>query len=173
MKCPFCRHKELKVIDSREASDMNAIRRRRECLDCLRRFTTFETIELSVQVLKRDGMYEDFQQQKLINGLDAACRHTTISHDQVIAIASQVTEELMSRQLREVTTTELGDIVMKKLQALDPIAYIRFACVYKRFKDIEELMEAIQSIHSKDEGLRNQIFSLNEIGGTENAAQKE
>ena len=137
MKCPYCGHKELKVIDSRESPDMNAIRRRRECLDCLRRFTTFETIELSVQVLKRNGMYEDYQQQKLISGLDAACRHTTISHDQVIAIASQVTEG-----------------VMKKLKALDPIAYIRFACEYRRFKDIDELIEEIQSIESKDEGLR-------------------
>lgn len=156
MKCPFCRNKELKVIDSREAPDMNAIRRRRECLDCLRRFTTFETIELSVQVLKRDGMYEDFQQQKLINGLDAACRHTTVSHDQVIAIASQVTDELMNRQVREVSATELGEIVMKRLQTMDPIAYIRFACVYRRFKDIDELMEEIQSIESTDEGLRKQ-----------------
>ena len=151
MKCPYCRNKELKVIDSRESPDMNAIRRRRECLDCLRRFTTFETIELSVQVLKRDGMYEDFQQQKLINGLDAACRHTTISHEQVIALASQVTEELMGRQVREVSTKELGEIVMKKLQALDPIAYIRFACEYRRFKDIDELIEEIQSIEPKDE----------------------
>lgn len=146
MKCPFCHHRELKVIDSREAADMNAIRRRRECLECLRRFTTFETIELSVQVLKRDGSYQDFDKQKLIDGLDAACRHTTISHDQVITIASQVTNELMTQQVREVTTTELGKMVMKKLQALDPIAYIRFACVYRRFKDIDELVEAIQSI---------------------------
>ncbi len=156
MKCPFCRHKELKVVDSREASDMNAIKRRRECLECLRRFTTFETIELSVQVQKRDGRYENFQQQKLINGLEAACRHTTISYDQVIAIASQVADEFLSRRLQEVTTTELGDIVMEKLQALDPIAYIRFACVYRRLKRIDELMDAIQSIESKDEDLRIQ-----------------
>ncbi len=158
MKCPFCHHRELKVIDSREAADMNAIRRRRECLDCLRRFTTFETIELSVQVLKRDGSYQDFDQQKLISGLDAACRHTTISHDQVIAIASQVTNELMAQQVREVTTTELGKVVMKKLQALDPIAYIRFACVYRRFKDIDELVEAIQSIQPEDKETRKQIL---------------
>lgn len=142
------------MIDSREAPDTNAIKRRRECLECLRRFTTFETIELSVQVLKRDGRYEDFQQQKLIDGLDAACRHTTISHDQVIAIASQITDELMNRQVQEVTTTDLGDIVMEKLQSLDPIAYIRFACVYRRLKHVDELMDAIQSIESKDEGLR-------------------
>ena len=151
MKCPFCHHKDLKVIDSREAQEMNAIRRRRECLECLRRFTTFETIELTVQVLKRDGRYEDFQQQKLVKGMDAACRHTGISHEQVIAIASQVSDELMSRQNREVTTTELGEMVMKRLQSLDPIAYIRFACVYRRFKAIDELMEAIQSIEPKDD----------------------
>ena len=156
MKCPFCHNKDLKVIDSREAQEMNAIRRRRECLECLRRFTTFETIELTVQVLKRDGRYEDFQQQKLIKGLDAACRHTTISHEQVIALASQVTDELMSRQNREVTTPELGEMVMKRLQSLDPIAYIRFACVYRRFKAIDELMEAIQSIEPKDDTKRKE-----------------
>ena len=84
MKCPFCHHQDLKVTDSRDATEVNAIRRRRECLNCLRRFTTFETIELTIQVHKRDGRYEDFQQQKLINGMDAACRLTTVSHDQVM-----------------------------------------------------------------------------------------
>lgn len=151
MKCPFCHHKEVKVIDSREATEMNAIRRRRECLQCLRRFTTFETIDLTVQVLKRNGRYEDFQQQKLIVGLDAACRHTTISHEQVIALAARITDELLTRQVLEVTTTEIGEIVMKHLQAMDPIAYIRFACVYRRFKNVDELMDAIQSIRAKDE----------------------
>lgn len=146
MKCPFCHHKELKVIDSREATETNAIRRRRECLECLRRFTTFETIDLTVQVLKRDGRFEDFQQQKLIKGMEAACHHTTISHEQVIALASEITDELISQQIREITTTDLGESVMKKLEALDRIAYIRFACVYRRFKDVEELMEAIHLI---------------------------
>jgi transcriptional repressor NrdR len=150
MKCPFCDHEGLKVTDSRDAPEMNAIRRRRECLHCLRRFTTFETIELTVQVRKRDGTYEDFQQQKLINGLAAACRHTKISHDQVIALASQMTNELVQNQIREISTTELGKIVMRHLQVLDPIAYIRFACVYRRFKDLRELEEAIQMIQYKD-----------------------
>lgn len=157
MKCPFCHHEELKVTDSRNASEVNAIRRRRECLQCLRRFTTFETIDLTVQVHKRDGRYEDFQQQKLINGLDAACRHTTISHDQVIALASKITDDLMQRQVREVSTTELGKIVMQHLQSLDPIAYIRFACVYRRFKDIDELMDAIHCIQPKDDTNGNKI----------------
>lgn len=150
MKCPYCPHNDHKVIDSRDAPEINAIRRRRECLHCLRRFTTFETIELTLQVHKRDGRYEDFQQNKLIYGLEASCRHTTISHDQISAIAAQITDHLMQRQKREISTTELGEIVMKHLQSLDPIAYIRFACVYKRFKNIEELMDAIQSIQPKD-----------------------
>jgi transcriptional repressor NrdR len=150
MKCPYCQHLDLKVNDSRDALEKNAIRRRRECLNCLRRFTTFETIELTLQIRKRDGRYEEFQQQKLIDGMDAACRHTTISHDQVAAIANEITEELMHKHIQEISTTELGNMVMKHLQALDPIAYIRFACVYKRFKNIEELIEAIHQIRSKD-----------------------
>lgn len=151
MKCPFCQHLGLKVTDSRDATEMNAIKRRRECLQCSRRFTTFETVELIVQVKKRNGTYEDFQQQKLLNGIAAACRHTKISHDQVIALASQITHELMHSQVQEISTTQLGEMVMKYLQALDPIAYIRFACVYRRFKDLKELEEAIKTIHSKDE----------------------
>ena len=151
MKCPFCLSEELKVTDSRDANEMNAIRRRRECLQCLKRFTTFETVELTTQVHKRDGTYEDFQQQKLINGLAAACRHTKISHDQVIALASKITNELMQCQQRIISTTDLGEIVMKHLQLLDPIAYIRFACVYRRFTDLKELEEAIKTIEWKDE----------------------
>lgn len=150
MRCPFCHHAELKVTDSRDAAEINTIRRRRECLGCQRRFTTFETIELTVEVKKRDGRYEDFEQQKLIKGLETACRHTTISREQVISMASQITCDIMQQQVREVTTTELGDLAMKYLQALDPIAYIRFACVYRRFKNVEELVEAIQTIKPKD-----------------------
>jgi len=145
MKCPYCQHEDLKVTDSRDSPEMNAIRRRRECLKCLRRFTTFETIDLTIQVLKRDGRYEDYQQKKLINGMLAACRHTTISHDQVIALAAQISDDIMRRQVREISTKELGEIVMKNLQSLDSIAYIRFACIYKRFKNIEELVSAIES----------------------------
>ncbi len=151
MKCPYCSHEELKVTDSRDSLETNAVRRRRECIGCQRRFTTFETIELSVEVKKRDGRYEDFEQQKLIRGLEAACRHTTISREQQIAIASAITSDVMQRQLREISTTEIGDMVMKSLQGLDPIAYIRFACVYRRFKDVKELMDAIHCIRPKDE----------------------
>ena len=151
MKCPFCGHAELKVTDSRNAPDANAIRRRRECLECGRRFTTFETVELIISVHKRDGRYEDFQQSKLVNGLIAACRHTRISHEQVNDLSAKITMELMERQVREITTKEIGEMVMKYLKTMDTIAYIRFACVYRRFKDIDELMQAIDSIHPKDD----------------------
>lgn len=154
MKCPFCNSEDLKVTDSRDAPEINAIRRRRECLSCIKRFTTFEIVELTVQVLKRDGTYEDFQQQKLINGLAAACRHTKISHDQVVALATQISNELMQGQVKEISTKELGEIVMRHLQLLDPIAYIRFACVYRRFKDLKELEEAIETIPCKDDNKR-------------------
>ena len=151
MKCPFCQYEGLKVTDSRDAAEMNAIKRRRECLECSRRFTTFETVELVTQSKKEIGTYEDFEQQKLTKGIAAACRHTKISHDQVISLASQITNELMHSQVQEISTTQLGEMVMKYLQTLDPIAYIRFACVYRRFKDLVELEEAIKTIQSKDE----------------------
>ncbi len=146
MKCPFCGYRENKVTDSRNAGEVNAIRRRRECLQCLKRFTTFETVDLCLQVKKRDGTYEDFEQNKLIKGLEAACRHTKISHDRVGEIAYHIMKDLMDRQLREISTVELGDLAMKELQKTDVIAYIRFACVYKRFKEVDELMDAIQGI---------------------------
>jgi transcriptional repressor NrdR len=112
----------------------------------MRRFTTFETVDLSLQVKKRDGTYEDFQQEKLIHGMDAACRHTLISHDQVRALAYKIKADLMARGVREIESRELGEIVMQSLQKTDVVAYIRFACVYKRFKELRELVDAIQSI---------------------------
>ena len=146
MKCPFCGHEDSKVTDSRNASETNAVRRRRECLKCSHRFTTFETVDLAMQVHKRDGRYEDFQIEKLIRGLASACRHTRISHEMVRTLASEISVEIMEKQVRSVEATELGELVMKRLQKLDTIAYIRFACVYRRFKDMDELMLAIEKI---------------------------
>lgn len=146
MRCPFCPCEESKVTDSRNVADTYAVRRRRECLQCLRRFTTFETIDLTVQVQKRDGSYEDFSREKLSKGLDAACRHTRISHDGVLQLVNQIMNELLEKQVREIKTSELGELVMKLLQQLDTIAYIRFACVYRRFKDVDELMDAIENV---------------------------
>lgn len=146
MKCPFCHEGELKVTDSRNAPDQNAIRRRRECLGCGQRFTTFETVELAMQVHKRDGRYEDFQQKKLIDGLVASCRHTRVSRDQIIALASKIVCELMQRHLRSVSSRELGEMVMEGLKEYDSIAYVRFACEYRRFREVDELVDLIKSI---------------------------
>ena len=145
MKCPYCSSENLKVIDSRDSADSNAIRRRRECLECARRFTTFETIELTIQVHKRDGRYEEFQQQKLQSGLEASCHHTSISREEVRALADKITREIMQRHESVITTQEIGEVVMQHLLELDPVAYIRFACVYRRFKDIGDVMREIQS----------------------------
>jgi len=149
MRCPFCNHEESKVTDSRNSEQV--IRRRRECLSCGKRFTTFESVELTIQVRKRDGNYEDFSQEKLIRGLEAACRHTRISRHQVREIASKITAQLTERQTREIDALELGEIVMHQLQALDTVAYIRFACVYRRFKDVDELKDAIENIAPHDD----------------------
>jgi len=151
MRCPFCNHEESKVTDSRNATETNAVRRRRECLKCLKRFTTFETIDLTIQVHKRDGRYEDFLQDKLIKGLDAACRHTRVSHEQVRALAYKITSDLMERQVKEISTKEIGEIIMGHLQELDMIAYIRFACVYRRFKDVDELKDALATVSVRDD----------------------
>ncbi|MES2199776.1 MAG: transcriptional regulator NrdR [Chlamydiota bacterium] len=150
MRCPFCHHEESKVTDSRMVVETNSIRRRRECLQCLRRFTTFETLDLTIQVLKRDGCYEDFSQEKLLKGLDAACRHTAVSREEVRMIAYRITADLMERPQKEATTKEIGEIAMKSLQSLDTIAYIRFACVYRRFKHVDELMDALESIPERE-----------------------
>lgn len=144
MKCPFCSYEESKVTDSRNSSETNSVRRRRECLKCFKRFTTFESVDLTFQVRKRDGRFEDFDQEKLIRGIDMACRHTSVSHQQVRALASKITADLMERQFREIDTVELGEIVMRQLHDLDQIAYIRFACVYKRFKRVDELKDALE-----------------------------
>lgn len=130
--------------------EINAIRRRRECCQCMKRFTTFETVDLSLQVKKRDGTFEDFQQEKLIHGMDAACRHTRVSHDQVRALAYRIKADLMAKGVREISSQELGDVVIRQLKDTDVVAYIRFACVYKRFKDVRELLEAIRELENEE-----------------------
>ena len=157
MRCPFCNCEDSKVTDSRFATEINAIRRRRECTQCMRRFTTFETVDLSLQIKKRDGTFEDFQQEKLIEGMDAACRHTRISHDQVRALAYKIKADLVGKGIREIESQELGAIVLQHLLATDVVAYIRFACVYKRFKDIRELVDAIQSIAPEESSLQKDM----------------
>lgn len=150
MKCPYCGYLESKVTDSRNAADTNAIRRRRECLKCLKRFTTFETIDVSIQVRKRNGTYQDFRLEKLILGISQSCRHTRVSHEQVIAVAAEIASSVAERQIKVIDTIEIGELVMQKLKNLDTVAYIRFACVYRRFKDMDELIDAIQTASYDD-----------------------
>ncbi|HRW58665.1 MAG TPA: transcriptional regulator NrdR [Chlamydiales bacterium] len=149
MRCPYCKSEDLKVIESRSA--MNTIRRRRECNQCKKRFTTFETIDLTVQVRKKDGTFEDFNQDKLFKGLNAACRHSKISHDQVTEIIQTIKGELIEQQIREISSAALGQMVMDLLKKIDVVAYIRFSCVYKRFKKIEDLIAAIDSVSACEE----------------------
>jgi len=146
MKCPYCRHEESKVTDSRASGDLDAIKRRRECLACGKRFTTFETIELALQVKKRDGTYQDFSIEKLSNGILACCRHTKVGREQVRVLSNEISSEIRDLGCREIQSIKIGEIVMERLKILDTVAYIRFACVYKRFKDMDALLDAIQTI---------------------------
>lgn len=142
MKCPFCRYTESKVTDSRYAQD--SIRRRRECGKCHKRYTTYETVDLTAQVIKRNGKFEDFSINKLKKGVEAACRHTRIGHEQVLKVISEVSSQIVHEGLEEISSQKIGEMVMSRLKKIDPVAYVRFACVYKRFKDIEEVIGALQ-----------------------------
>ena len=144
MKCHFCGNEDTKVTDSRNSPESSIIRRRRECLGCSKRFTTIESIDLSLQVQKRDGSYEEFQIEKIIKGLASACLHTRISYAQVLDLASAITHEILDKQIKELQTLWIGEVVMEKLKKLDTVAYIRFACVYRRFKDKDEIIHAIE-----------------------------
>lgn len=142
MKCPYCHHTESKVTDSRYAQE--SIRRRRECANCQKRYTTYETVDLTAQVLKRSGKYEDFCVNKLKRGVEAACSHTRIGHEQVLKIISEVSSLIVHEGLEEISSQKIGEMVISRLKKIDPVAYVRFACVYKRFKDIEEVIGALQ-----------------------------
>lgn len=150
MRCPYCHHFDSKVIDSRYTTEQHAIRRKRECLDCHKRFRTIESMDLVIQVHKKNGTYEDFQQEKLIRGIDLACRDSTVSHQRVLAIAAEITADLIERQTREIESAELGQIVMNYLKKLDTIAFIRFGCVYGRFKHMKELMDELHNLASQE-----------------------
>lgn len=150
MKCPSCESSELKVTDSRNGCETNVIRRRRECLKCGLRFTTFETIELSLQIHKRDGHWQDFDQEKLVKGIQAACQHSKVSRDQVKELATRIRGDLMQGQNLQIEAMELGEMVMRGLHEIDRVAYVRYACVYRRFKELDEMMEAIRSVANEE-----------------------
>lgn len=147
MKCRFCGGTESKVIDSRPTEDGSAIRRRRECIQCGRRFTTYEKIEdLPIMVVKRDGRREPFDSDKIRSGIRKACEKRPVSATQQDALAELITKDVYNTLASEISTTQIGDIVMKRLQETDEVAYVRFASVYKEFKDTETFLAELQKI---------------------------
>ncbi|MCD7903954.1 MAG: transcriptional regulator NrdR [Oscillospiraceae bacterium] len=150
MKCPFCGYTDSKVIDSRPAEDNTTIRRRRECLDCQKRFTTHEIIErMPLAVIKRDGARQSFDRTKIINGLLRACEKRPVTMAQIERVADEVEQELRGRLETEVQSERIGEMVMERLKALDEIAYVRFASVYRSFKDIETFMDELAKMLSE------------------------
>jgi transcriptional repressor NrdR len=147
VKCPYCGHLGDKVVDSRESKEGEAIRRRRECLECGRRFTSYERIdEIPYMVIKKDGSRERFERQKLIAGLLKACEKRPVSVAQVEAIADRVEATLQERPEKEIATVEIGQAVMDDLKRLDKVAYVRFASVYRHFRDIGEFMNELKDL---------------------------
>ena len=147
MKCPFCGYTESKVIDSRPAEEGATIRRRRECLACQKRFTTYEIIErLPMVVVKRDGSRESFDRVKLINGMVRACEKRPVSLAQLAKIADEIEQELQGNLEREISTVTIGEMVMDRLKDVDEVAYVRFASVYRSFKDINTFMEELTKL---------------------------
>lgn len=147
MKCPFCGYTESKVIDSRPAEESTTIRRRRECLACQKRFTTYEIIErLPLVVVKRDGSRQSFDKVKLINGMVRACEKRPVSLSAIEQIADSIEQELQGSLEREVKTVDIGEMVMNQLKVIDEVAYVRFASVYRSFKDINTFMEELSKL---------------------------
>lgn len=145
MKCPFCGHLEDKVVDSRESKDGDSIRRRRECLHCTRRFTSYERIdEIPYMVVKKDGRRESFDRKKIMTGLMRAAEKRPISATQLEEIVNTVERYVMESSDRERQTNELGKIIMKELKKLDKVAYVRFASVYLEFEDVSEFMNELK-----------------------------
>ena len=147
MKCPFCGYTDSKVIDSRPAEDGTTIRRRRECLECQKRFTTYEVIERKpLVVIKRDGSRESFDKVKIINGIVRACEKRPVTMAQIEGVADDIEQELRGRLESEVQTERIGELVMARLKDLDEVAYVRFASVYRSFKDINTFMEELTKL---------------------------
>ena len=153
MKCPYCAYLESKVVDSRPAEEGASIRRRRECLSCHKRFTTYETVEsLPLVVVKRDGSRQTFDKVKLINGMVRACEKRPVALSSLEQIADDIEQELQSALEREISTTEIGEMVMARLKDVDEVAYVRFASVYRSFKDINTFMEELTKLLKQKEG---------------------
>ena len=147
MRCPFCKKNDDKVIDSRESGDGFVIRRRRECTDCERRFTTRERIEETpLRVVKRDGSREEFERRKILIGLMTACQKRPVSTDDLERIAQRVEDKVAERIEREVESQKIGEMVMRELKKVDKVAYVRFASVYKNFESPEDFAEIAEEV---------------------------
>lgn len=149
MKCPFCTFEESKVVDSRATEDNMAIRRRRECLKCGKRYTTYEKIEdIPILVIKKGSNREFFDKTKIINGIIKACQKRPISRKQIEEIADDIEKQLSNQMVTEVKSEFIGELIMDRLKVLDEVAYVRFASVYRQFKDINTFMEEIKNLMS-------------------------
>lgn len=147
MKCPFCGFSESKVLDSRSTEDGASIRRRRECLDCNRRYTTYEKVEdIPILVIKKDQTRENFEKTKIINGLVRATQKRPVSRNQIEEIANDVERNISNKMMSEISSDEIGTMVMERLKEIDEVSYVRFASVYRQFKDINTFFEEIQSL---------------------------
>jgi transcriptional repressor NrdR len=151
MKCPFCDYKEDKVVDSRATAEESAIRRRRECLKCGKRFTTYEYIEeVSLMVIKKDGRRESFDRKKVLSGIIKACEKRPVSMEKMEEILVLVERAIQKKSDREVSSSRIGELVMEKLKLLDDVAYVRFASVYRQFKDVGQFMVELKDILNKE-----------------------
>ena len=147
MKCPYCGHPESKVIDSRPADENASIRRRREGLSCARRFTTYETVEsLPMVVIKKDGSRQSFDRQKMLRGMIRACEKRPVTLAELERIADEIEQELQNSMEREIRTEIIGEKVMERLRKVDQVAYVRFASVYRQFKDIDTFMAELNKL---------------------------
>ncbi|MDQ7095221.1 transcriptional regulator NrdR [Desulfosporosinus sp. PR] len=157
MRCPFCGNEDTKVLDSRQVEEGTTVRRRRECDRCLRRFTTFEKFEDSpLVVVKKDGRRDVFSRSKMMAGMLRACEKRPISLEQIEEAAYSIEKDLRNTHEREVTSSEVGEAVLKQLFSLDEVAYIRFASVYRQFKDIQRFMEELNELIEKRGALEKQ-----------------
>ena len=147
MKCPFCAHPESKVVDSRPADEGSSIRRRRECLACHKRFTTYETMEsLPLVVIKRDGRRQAFDKNKLMGSMLKSCEKRSVPTDTLERIADEIEQALENELMREIPSTQIGELVMEKLRDVDEVSYVRFASVYRQFKDINTFMDELNKL---------------------------
>ncbi|HDD72480.1 MAG TPA: transcriptional repressor NrdR [Candidatus Aenigmarchaeota archaeon] len=147
MKCPYCNYPETKVLDKRETGDMGVTRRRRECLKCGKRFTTYERVEtVALTVVKKDGRRESFDRNKIIAGILKACEKRPISRDEIERIVDEIEAKLRMCKTIEVSSKDIGELVMRKLKKLDKVAYIRFASVYKEFEDLNSFHEELKKL---------------------------